>query len=82
METLSHTDCGANIFLIVLALKTLLELEVSLNFIILNSKRDRLDGVVSNLLVAKMSKHGQFGIAQSRKKNIFQNSGKNERELT
>ena len=49
----------------------------SVKHITLNSKRNRLDGVVSNLLVAlKISKHRQFEIVQSRKKSSSKNKEK------
>ena len=48
----------------------------SVNHITLSSKRNRLDGVVSNLLVAKISKHRQFEIVQSRKKLSSKNKEK------
>ena len=53
----------------------------SLKHVTLNSKRDRLDGVVSNLLVAKISKHRQFEIAQSRKKSSSKTQEKMKESL-
>ena len=53
----------------------------SLKHVTLNSKRDRLDGVVSNLLVAKISKHRQFEIAQSRKKTSSKTQEKMKESL-
>ena len=42
----------------------------------LNSKRNRLDGVASNLLIAKITKHRQFEMSQSRKKSSSKNKEK------
>ena len=48
----------------------------SVKHITLNSKRNRLAGVAGNLLVAKIPKHRQFEIVQSRKKSPSKNKEK------
>ena len=75
MEIAMSIAHGRSISQSVLVSKTHLELKSiiefhnkSVKYITLNSKRDRIDQVVVNLLLAKTSKRRQFEILLSRKK--------------
>lgn len=49
----------------------------SVKHVSLNSKRDRIDNVISNLFISKKSKHMQFLIALSKKKTVDKDKIKN-----